>query len=446
MSSPIADRVREAGIVGAGGAGFPTHVKFESKADTVIANGAECEPLLQCDKAVMRERTEKVLRGLSLLAEAASAERAVIALKGHYEDTVARVREVATRSFPDIEVFELGNYYPAGDEQVLVNEVTERVVPEGGIPIEVGVVVNNVITLSWVADAVDGSKPVTRRVLTVAGSVKRPITCEMPIGAPIGAAVELAGGATVDQWAIVEGGPMMGRVVEPSEPITKKTSGAIVLPTDHELVLRKRDSIEREVRIGRATCCNCRHCTDLCPRFNLGHSIQPHLIMRAIKAGGWGEVPPRHVAEAFLCCLCGVCEVYACPMALSPRRVYEQFRADLFAEGHTNPHRRKDCEPHDFQKMRRIPLPRLVARLGLLDYVAVPGAVDLRDPGVASVYIPLSQHTGAPSVPVVATGDRVQEGDLVAEVPEGKLGARQHASISGTVVQVNERGIQIEIR
>jgi len=446
MSSPIADRVREAGIVGAGGAGFPAHVKFESAADTVIANGAECEPLLQCDKAVMRERTEKVLRGLSLLAEAASAERAVIALKGHYAETVARVREVVERSFPDIEVFELDNFYPAGDEQVLVTEVTGRVVPEGGIPIQVGVVVNNVITLSWVADAVDEGRPVTRRALTVAGSVARPLTCELPIGAPIGAAVELAGGPSVEDWVLIEGGPMMGRIVDPSEPITKKTSGVILLPADHELVLRKGASVEREIRVGRATCCNCRHCTDLCPRFNLGHSIQPHLIMRTIKAGGWGEVPSRHVAEAFLCCLCGACEVYACPMGLSPRRVYEHFRAELFAAGHENPHRRTDCEPHDFQKVRRIPLPRLVARLGLRDYVGVPSAVDWRDPGLRSVYIPLSQHTGAPSVPVVAVGDKVSEGDLVADIPEGKLGARQHASISGTVAQVDERGIQIEIR
>lgn len=446
MSSPIADTVREAGIVGAGGAGFPTHVKFESKADTVIANGAECEPLLQCDKAVMRERTDKVLRGLGLLAEAVSADRAVIALKGHYAETVACVREVATRSFPDIEVYELDNFYPAGDEQVLVTEVTGRVVPEGGIPIEVGVVVNNVITLSWVAEAVDSGRPVTRRAMTVAGSVRRPVTCELPIGAPIGEAVKLAGGATVREWALVEGGPMMGRVVEPTEPITKKTSGVIVLPADHELALRKRASIEREVRVGRATCCNCRHCTDLCPRFNLGHSIQPHLIMRAIKAGGWGEVPSGHVAEAFLCCLCGVCEVYACPMALSPRRVYEHFRGELFAGGHRNPHRRRDCEPHEFQKLRRIPLPRLVARLGLTEYARVAGEVDWREPAIGAVRIPLSQHTGAPSRPVVVAGDRVEEGQLIAEIPEGKLGARQHASISGTVVQVDERGIQIEIR
>ena len=111
MSLPIADRVRDAGIVGAGGAGFPTHVKFAAQADTVIANGAECEPLLQCDKAVMRLRTEEVLRGLELLAEAVGAERMVIALKGKYGDVVRRVRQVAGEKFPAIEVYELDNYY-----------------------------------------------------------------------------------------------------------------------------------------------------------------------------------------------------------------------------------------------------------------------------------------------------------------------------------------------
>jgi len=167
MSRAIAQRVRDAGIVGAGGAGFPTHVKLEADAEIVIANGAECEPLLHCDKETLRAHAHDVLEGLSLAAEATSASRAVIALKGHYRQTVTCVREVARRQFPAIELCELDNFYPAGDEHVLVQEVTGRVVPEGGIPIHVGVVVQNVVTLGQVARAVRSAEPVTHRPVTV---------------------------------------------------------------------------------------------------------------------------------------------------------------------------------------------------------------------------------------------------------------------------------------
>ena len=445
MSTEIANKVRDAGIVGAGGAGFPTHVKFSSKVDTVIANGAECEPLLRCDKAVMRLRTASVLRGLDILAASTGASRQVIALKGKYPDTVQAVRQAVESDFPKIEVHELDNFYPAGDEQVLVNDITGRVVPEGGIPLQVDVVVNNVITLSQITRAVDHDVAVTSRPLTVGGEVRRPLTCELPIGAPMGLAVELADGPTVDHWVIVEGGPMMGRVVtDPREPITKKTSGVIVLAPDHPLVRRKQASMQKEVSLARTVCCQCRQCTDLCPRFLMGHELHPHLAMRSLGTTGLTQIPSAHVTGAFLCCLCGVCEVMACPLMLSPRKVFDQMRHNLWEAGAENPHKRTDCQPHEFQHARRVPLPRLVARLELTRYMDSPDIVDFTLPRVPWVVIPLSQHTGAPAVPLVSEGQRVQVGDVIAETPEGKLGARQHASISGTVVKVDQHEIRIE--
>lgn len=444
-TSQIAEKVRAAGIVGAGGAGFPTHVKLGSSVDTVIANGAECEPLLRCDKAVMRQRTGEVLKGLGILAQVTGATRQVLALKGHYHDTVARVREVATSDFPEVELHELDNFYPAGDEQVLVNVVTGRVVPEGGIPLEVGVVVNNVITLGQIARAVETGQPVTSRALTVAGEVRRPITLELPIGAPMGLAVEMADGPTVEDWVIVEGGPMMGRVVQdPWEPVSKRTSGIIVLAKDHPLVLRKLATMDKEVRVARTVCCQCRMCTDLCPRHMLGHELTPHLAMRSLCTDLVSETVSEHVTSAYLCCLCGVCEVMACPLTLSPRKVYEKMRAELGKAGVPNPHRRKDVTPHEFQAMRRVPLPRLIARLGLVQYVDTPDLVDLEVPPVPEVRIPCHQHTGAPAIPTVKEGDKVQAGDLIGEVPEGKLGAPIHASISGQVTKVDEHEIRIQ--
>ncbi len=441
----IAETVRAAGIVGAGGAGFPTHVKLASKVDTVIANGAECEPLLHCDKAVMCERTDAVLRGLCLLAEATGASRAVIALKKHYPEVVQRVRSVATAHYSGVEIHELDNYYPAGDEQVLVNEVTGRVVPEGGIPLHVDVVVNNVVTLSQVAGAHDDGRPVTLRPLTVAGEVAQQLSCELPIGAPMARAIELAGGATVDRPVLIEGGPMMGRVLRDlDEPISKRTSGVLVLAEDHPLVQQKTRLLTHETRRARAACCQCRMCTDLCPRFNLGHAIQPHLAMRALLSEGLSEPPASHISAAWLCCLCGVCEAHACTQGLSPRKIFEDLRGKLSAAGVKNPHGRQDCQPHDFARLRRVPVPRLVARLGLADYAHRRRTVDLAARSVARVRMRLSQHIGAPSVALVSVGDQVERGQLIADIPADKLSARLHASIAGRVTAVDEREIRIE--
>ncbi len=442
----IVQQVRDAGVVGAGGAGFPTHVKFGARVDTVIANGAECEPMLSCDKAMMSERTGLVLDGLRLLAEATGASRVVLALKGKYAHVVQRVREVAQREAPGVEIFEMGNTYPAGDEQVLVHEVTGRVVPEGGIPLMVGAVVDNVITLSWVSQAVRAGQPVVERAITVAGEVRRPLSVMLPIGAAMRDAVQLAGGATVDDWVIVEGGPMMGRVVQdPAEPVTKKTSGVLVFERTHPVVRRMLTGMDREVSIGRAVCCQCRMCTDLCPRYLLGHELHPHLAMRAVQMGGLSDTPSAHVTAAFLCCMCNVCEAYACPLGLSPRKVFAAMLGQLQRAGVKNPHGRKDTTPHPFRGFRQAPLPRLNARLGITRYVAAPQAVDLAPAyAPAAVRIRLSQHIGAPSVPVVRAGQRVARGDLVAEIPKGQLGARQHASIDGTVAAVDAREIRIE--
>jgi Na+-translocating ferredoxin:NAD+ oxidoreductase RnfC subunit len=442
-SAAIGERVRAAGVVGAGGAGFPTHVKCGAPADTVIANGAECEPLLRCDKAVLHAHAEEVLTGLGALAAATGARRAVLAVKGHYRDLVAHVRRVAARVAPAVELHELGNYYPAGDEQVLVHEVTGRVVPEGGIPLHVGVVVDNVVTLMQVAAAVTAGRPVVSRPLTVAGAVPRAATLALPIGTPLGVAVALAGGATVADPVLIEGGPMMGRLARPDEPVTRRTSGVLVLPAGHPLALRKAAGIERELRLARAVCCQCRMCTDLCPRHNLGHALQPHLVMRTLRGAGLPAGPSETVTHAFLCCLCGACEVYACPLGLSPRAVYGRLRAELARAAIANPHRRRDLVADPDQAVRRLPLPRLVARLGLTEYVGQPHTVDLTPARVDAVRLRLDAHTGAPAQPVVAVGARVGLGDLVAEIPAGALGARVHASIDGTVTHVDAAEIQI---
>ena len=223
MQENLTALVESAGIVGAGGAGFPTHVKLNAKAETVIINGAECEPLLRVDQQLMAKQAGRLLAALDKIVAHLGANEGVVALKEHYH-TAAEALQRELPKYPKLRLHLLGAFYPAGDEQVIVYEVTGRVVPEGGIPMNVGVVVTNVETALNVLDAVDGH-PVTKKYVTVTGAVRTPKTVKVPLGITVAEALELAGGPTVADYRIVNGGPMMGRLVPPESAITKTTKG-----------------------------------------------------------------------------------------------------------------------------------------------------------------------------------------------------------------------------
>lgn len=436
----VKDRVREAGVVGAGGAGFPTHVKLAARVDTVVANGAECEPVLVTDQWVSACRPGDVVDALRAVGGEVGASRLVLAVKRRYGALIGRLRPFLGR---DVELFELDDFYPAGDEQVLVHEVTGRVVPEGGIPLEVGCVVQNVSTLLNIRDAIEG-RPVIEKHVTVAGEVARPGVFVAPIGTAASEVLASAGGVTVPAFRVIEGGPMMGSLLaDIDSPVTKTTAGYIVLPADHPVVTRKSMQRAHEVRRASSACCECRMCTDMCPRYLLGHRIYPHLAMRSVHAAT-DDIPQVH-GTAFLCSQCGVCEAYSCSMGLSARRVIQALRERLVAAGVKNPCR--DRPPaREAQAWARVPKPRMTERLGL-------GHVHLPATGTPQpvnppweVRIPLKQHTGAPAVAVVRRGDRVKAGGLVGEIPEGALGARVHASMDGVVTDADAHAVRIARR
>ena len=248
------------GVVGAGGAGFPIEVKLRAKADLVIVNAAECEPLLHKDKELILHESRAMLAGLRTAMERVGASRAVVGIKEKYEEVI---RSLAAELPGDVTIQPLRDTYPAGDEFVLVYDVTGRVIPPGGLPLDVGALVNNVETLVNVGRA----RPVTHKYLTVAGAVARPCTLRVPLGVSLGEVVTAAGGATVPRWAMLVGGVMMGRLASGSdEPVTKTTGGVIVLPDDHPLVARYRAPWRAIERIGRSACDQCSFCTELCPR------------------------------------------------------------------------------------------------------------------------------------------------------------------------------------
>jgi Na+-translocating ferredoxin:NAD+ oxidoreductase RnfC subunit len=433
----IISKVRAAGVTGAGGAGFPAHVKLDATVEHVLGNGASCEPLLMSDPCLMEKDPDTILRGLQMVMDCTGAHQGSVCLKGKHQDAMeALKKKIGKGSYKKIGLFELGDFYPAGDEQVLVYEVTKRVVPEGGIPLQVGAVVSNVETLLNIKRAVDEGIPVTERYLTVAGEVLQPMIIKVPIGISVGDVIALAGGSTLDAYHVVMGGPMMGQVIhDMSAPVTKTTSGIIVLPTNHNIITGKIKNPEQVRKIAATICCQCTRCTDLCPRKLLGHRLEPHKIMRSL---GWNtNLADETLQDALICSECGICEKYACPMMISPREVNAAIKRELLTNGVKRPVAKKKYRPSNFRDMRKIPTKRLMQRLGISGYDNHPELYET-EIQVSAVAIPLKQHLGAPSVSLVREGDHVAKGDVIGEIPEKALGARVHASISGRVTSVGD--------
>lgn len=439
MEQNLVELVRNAGIVGAGGAGFPTHVKVDAQADTVIVNGAECEPLLRVDQQLMKLRAAELLSALQLVVDHVGAKEGVVGLKKKYEPAIAELNALLP-NYPKLRLHILENFYPAGDEQSLVYEVTGKSVTEGGIPLNVGCLVMNVESLLQITDYIEDEKPVIDKYITVTGEVKNPITTVVPLGITARQALELAGGPLVDDYVIINGGPMMGKIVSPDSYVTKTTKGFIVLPKDHQVIESKTREVSRSLKDAAVACMQCSLCTEVCPRHRIGHHLEPHKIMRL---AAYGSTLDAKVAPttAFLCCDCGLCQ-YACVHDLQPWKINQALKAQMSQNGIKNPHHETPESAIPFAETHRFDVHRLISRLNL-DRYDVPAPVVPNKKHYNEVSIQLAQHIGAPAKAVVAVGDEVKRGDLIGDIQEGKLGAKIFASIDGTVTCVDNGVVTI---
>ena len=435
------DRIRQAGVVGAGGAGFPTYKKLQAQVEHVIANGAECEPLLQKDRESMLQDREAFFRGLQIMRELTEAANVTIAVKRKNSDVAEGFQQQADAAGFKTLVYE--DVYPAGDEYILVYEISGRQIPPGGIPLSVGCVVDNVETIINIAYAVEG-KPVIDKYLTVTGAVDQPLTTVVPVGTSIADCLELAGGITCDDPVILTGGVMMGgHTTNLSDPIRKNVGGLIVLPSDHYLVRRKTAAKETYTRIGHGQCDQCSLCTELCPRYILGYPIQPHRVMRTLVMTG--EEKQRGSLWAQYCCECNVCSLIACPEQLDPKNICVDAKAILREnrEGRTEAELETLFQPpHPARKGREIPIKTLYTRLGLTPYDRKANFVSL-DWRPDKVTIPLNAHIGKPASPTVAEGDAVRRGQVIGTVEDDQLGCPVHASIDGRVTSITSSTITI---
>jgi Na+-translocating ferredoxin:NAD+ oxidoreductase RnfC subunit len=341
-------------------------------------------------------------------------------------------------------LFILDDVYPAGDELVLVHEITGRIVPEGGIPPDVGCIVNNVETVVNICAAVEEGRAVTSRYLSCTGEVKTPSIVKAHIGTSLREIIELCGGTTYSDAVVVLGGPMMGSIeTDFGAPLTKTTSALIVLPCDHPVVQHKTTPMEFIIKQCKAACCQCTYCTQLCPRYLLGHDIKPHMIMRQI---GYGlDIPEAVIQNALLCSGCGLCETYACVMELSPQVVNKRIREKFAAAGFKPEFSGSSPVVHEMRNFRQIPTGRIQERLRLQRFYERGLRKEVHtDPG--RVEILLRQHIGGSAHPTVQQGDRVKSGTLIAEMVDGGLGSSIHASIDGIVSLIDAERIIIEKR
>lgn len=293
----IIEKISEAGIVGMGGATFPSHVKLMpppgTKAKTLIINAVECEPYLTSDHALMMEKTNEIFIGVQLLMKAIDVNSAVIGIENNKKDAISKFSQLA-KSYAGIKIQPLKVHYPQGGEKQLIDAIMRRQVASGALPISVGAVVQNVGTAFAVYEAVQKNKPLVERIVTVTGKdVKNPCNVRARIGIPYSKLIEAAGGLPETTGKIVSGGPMMGKAIASINiPVTKGSSGILIIPTLASRRQRMKD------------CIRCAKCVSVCPM-----GLNPTYLMNVSQHQLWDKAEADKVTD---CIECGSCS-YTCP-------------------------------------------------------------------------------------------------------------------------------------
>ncbi len=428
------ENIKKNGIVGAGGAGFPTHVKLQSKVDIAILNAAECEPLIHKDKELLLHYPDEVLHGFETAMELSGAVQGIIGIKKKYIEIIELLKKKVTNH---IQIEPIGDFYPAGDEVTLVYLTTGRIVQPGDLPISIGCIVQNVETVYNIAI----NQPVVEKFITIAGEVENPVTIKVPIGTSYSQLLSQVQ-VTTRNYRIISSGMMMGKLENDlSRVVTKTVSGLIVLPSDHYCVqmYERFNEPKNTIRIAKAGCDQCSFCTELCPRYLLGHPVRPETAMRNVMFSPQ-EATHVHSGNIF-CCQCNLCTLYSCPEGLDPRgatvleRSFMMQNKQLQWEGFP-------VSAHPMMDYRKVPTKKLMQRLDVMQYQNSGPLTDMKI-NPEQVRILLKQHVGTSASPVVTINQPVQKYELIAEA-KGSISANVHASIDGQVTEINENEIVIQ--
>lgn len=425
--------IEKIGVIGAGGAGFPTHVKLNSHPDTIIMNAAECEPLLHKDMQLLLHYCDEVLKGFETAMKITGARTGIIGIKEkHHKE----IELLSSKVSGNISVVPVEDVYPAGDEITLIYMTTKRLVQPGALPISVGCVVQNVETLYNIGI----SKPVVDKFISVAGAVEEPATVRVPVGATF-AEVLSHFDVTASDYVVRSGGLMMGALENDLNNVVSKRTGAlIVLPSDHYCVtMYQRFTTEHDTdRIAKAGCDQCYFCTELCPRYLLGQPVRPETAMR--NRMFTREEFPMLDPGSSSCCECNLCTMYACPEGLDPKGA-TVIEKRLLREQNII-WRGKPIAVHPMFEYRRVPTKKLMQRLDVLRFKD-EGPLRAMDIRAALVRVPLDQHLGSPAEAVVREGQLVKRYDLIGKA-NGKVSSNVHASIDGIIKKVSKDEVVIQ--
>lgn len=430
--------LQNAGIVGAGGAGFPTYAKLSDEADLLCVNCSECEPLMYTDFILNREEMAKIVKGAELIMAATNIKHTYLAIKVHraealgYADGQVLGENVSIKYLPSV--------YPIGDEIGLIYETTGRLIKAGNLPITEGVIVMNAETVYNAHEAIVSGKPLVEKWLTIAGDIPEKFALKAPIGMRVSEIFKQLGIKVDSDHVIIEGGPSMGSISSPDRAVIKKTTKSIlILPKTTRCVENKQSNIDDMLRRAASACCGCTRCTEMCPRYQLGYPLEPHKLIRAALNSA-AEDYPELIATASLCCSCGVCAEVCC-QDISPKDVILNLKK-ILAKNKIKFVADKDYPVNPDRPYRMIKSSKWKDMLGVLKFDAIPTYIP-KKLSASRVEIPTSQHIGAPSVPCVNVGDTVNEGDMIATAGQG-LSVPQYASISGKVVSCDPTKIVIE--
>ena len=434
----LKQKIEAAGVIGAGGAGFPTHKKLVPGIDTVLVNASECEPLLYTDYVILQQHMDRVAAGAQAIAGALGAQRALIAMKSHtaaglgYRDGETVAERVSVKVLPDI--------YPVGDEIILGYQALGRVVPPGQLPSAAGAVIGNAETALNIENSLRDI-PVTEKWVTIGGKVPSPMVVKVPINCNVKAVLTAAGVAVPENCSVLDGGPAMGKVINPAAAIiTKKTKSLLILPNEIPAIAFKSVTAQRAVIRTSSACCQCSYCTDMCPRHLIGYPIQPHKTLRAV--GSEMTAHPDDLLTASLCSGCGVCTLMACCQGIAPSVTMFEVKKNLGK----NRLGYKGTEPAVLdpeREYRLVPDSRFKSRIGVTEFDRKAEFNPGFTVNQSRFSLPLLQHVGKPSVPVVQPGDAVHAGQMIARAAPG-ISAALHTPVSGRVLAVNDHRIEIE--
>lgn len=440
MLEQLKNSLLAAGIVGAGGAGFPAGGKLAPGANTLIVNGSECEPLMDTDYTILCEHLEEATAGAVAMMQAAGIARGFLGLKTHnckrlgLKDGQQLAENFSVVSLPDV--------YPIGDEVSLIYQITGRVVRPGALPITAGVIVYNVETTYNICRWLQHQIPVSEKWLTIGGDIPQHLVVRTPVGTAVRELFGRWGVKVPEGYVVLDGGPSMGNLITWQTAVVSKTTKALlVLPEDIPAIVSKTSNLQMQLKRAASCCCQCNACTERCPRNLLGYPLEPHRMVRSMSS--MAEEDPALVLTASLCCGCGICEMASCCQGISPRNVIAQYKKVLAQKG-LKYQATQDVEPNEARDARMLPSYRWKAMLGVDNFDVPP--VYQPEPFVPQkIFIALKQHIGAPAVPCVKAGDTVTRGQTVAEKNRG-LSVSMHSGIDGVVTAVDERGITIERR